>query len=62
MYNMTHEERKELGAKGREHVLNNYSFELYGQRWDNLFEKAKKDFGSWDTRKNYRNWHLKEVK
>ena len=62
LYNMTPEERKELGAKGREHVINNYSFELYGQRWDDLFEKVKKDFGSWDTRKNYKNWHLKEVK
>ena len=62
LYNMSPEERKELGAKGREHVVNNYSFDLYGQRWDDLFEKVKKDFGSWETRKNYKNWHLKEVK
>ena len=62
MYNMTSEERKELGAKGREHVLNNYSFELYGKRWDDLFKNLKENHGSWDTRKNYRNWHLKEVK
>tara|TARA_A100001515_G_scaffold144107_1_gene147184 strand:- start:2056 stop:3303 length:1248 start_codon:yes stop_codon:yes gene_type:complete len=62
IYNMTPAERKELGAKGRQHVLNNYSFELYGQRWDDLFQKVQKDYGSWDTRKNYKNWHLKEVK
>tara|TARA_R100000805_G_scaffold16997_1_gene19706 strand:- start:1553 stop:2800 length:1248 start_codon:yes stop_codon:yes gene_type:complete len=62
IYNMTPTERKELGAKGRQHVLNNYSFELYGQRWDDLFQKVQKDYGSWDTRKNYKNWHLKEVK
>ena len=62
MYNMNHNERKELGAKGREHVLNNYSFELYGQRWDDLFTKVKNEYGSWDTRKNYKSWKLKEVK
>jgi len=62
MYNMTPEERKELGLKGRQHVLDNYSFKLYGERWDNLFQHLKENYGSWDTRKNYRNWHLKEVK
>tara|TARA_R110000824_G_scaffold108890_1_gene256249 strand:- start:1788 stop:3035 length:1248 start_codon:yes stop_codon:yes gene_type:complete len=62
MYNMSYEERKELGSKGRQHVLNNYSFELYAERWDNLFKKVKNEFGSWDTRKNYNNWHLLEVK
>jgi len=62
MYNMSPEERKELGKKGREHVLKNYSFKLYGERWDDLFQKVKKDFGSWDTRKNYSTWNFKEVK
>ena len=62
IYNMSPEERKELGAKGREHVLNNYSFKLYGERWDELFQKVRKDYGSWDTRKNYSTWHLSEVK
>ena len=62
LYNMSPEERKELGAKGREHVLNNYSFKLYGERWDELFQKVRKDYGSWDTRKNYSTWHLSEVK
>ena len=62
MYNMAPEERRELGQKGRQHVLDNYSFKLYGERWDNLFENLKENYGSWDTRKNYRNWHLKEVK
>jgi glycosyltransferase involved in cell wall biosynthesis len=62
MYNMSPEDRKELGTKGREHVLNNYSFELYAKRWNELFENLKENHGSWATRKNYRNWHLKEVK
>ena len=62
MYNLSNEERKELGAKGREHVLNNYSFKLYAERWEDLFKNLKENYGSWDTRKNYKNWHLKEVK
>ena len=62
IYNMSQEERKELGAKGREHVLNNYSFKLYAERWEELFKNLKENYGSWDTRKNYKNWHLKEVK
>ena len=48
--------------KGRQHVLNNYSFDLYGERWDNLFKHVKEDLGSWDTRKGYKTWHLNEVK
>lgn len=62
IYKMSSEERKDLGEKGRNHILNNYSFELYCQRWDELFQKVKEEYGSWDTRKSYRNWHLKEVK
>ena len=62
LYNMSPEERKELGLKGRQHVLDNYSFKLYGERWNELFQNLKENHGSWDTRKNYRNWHLKEVK
>ena len=59
---MTPEERSEMGKKGRQHVLDNYSFDLYGERWDNLFKHVKEDLGSWDTRKGYKTWHLNEVK
>jgi len=62
MYNMSPEERSELGLKGREHVLNNYSFKLYAERWDELFQNVKEKHGSWDTRKNHSTWHLSEVK
>ena len=62
MYNMSPEERSELGLKGREHVLKNYSFKLYAERWDELFQNVKEKHGSWDTRKNHSTWHLSEVK
>tara|TARA_R100000664_G_scaffold33613_1_gene51239 strand:+ start:1570 stop:2829 length:1260 start_codon:yes stop_codon:yes gene_type:complete len=62
IYNMSKEERENLGKKGREHVLNNYSFDLYTKRWDEVFEKVKNERGSWSTRKNYQTWNLSEVK
>ena len=62
LYNMSPDERAALGKKGRSHVLKNYSFEKYGERWDELFEKIKDTHGSWETRKNYQTWHLQEVK
>ena len=61
IYNMTQEERSALGAKGRKHVLDNYSFEGYTQNWDDLFQRIHKEHGSWETRKGYNTWTLKEI-
>jgi glycosyltransferase involved in cell wall biosynthesis len=61
MYNMTKEERAELGRKGREHVTTNYNFEEFGKKWDELFTYVHNELGSWDTRKGYQSWELKEI-
>jgi glycosyltransferase involved in cell wall biosynthesis len=61
MFNMTNSEREELGKKGRNHVMNNYSFEGYAEKWDNTFQHIRNHMGSWDTRKNYKSWEFKEV-
>ena len=61
IYNMTPDERRAMGKKGREHVLKNYSFERYTENWDNLFQKVRKEHGSWETRKGYNTWTFKEV-
>jgi glycosyltransferase involved in cell wall biosynthesis len=61
LYNMTKEEREELGKKGRNHVLTNYNYEGFGKKWDELFSYVYNEHGSWDTRKNYQNWELKEI-
>ena len=61
MYNMTKEQREELGRAGREHVLNNYSPEQYAKQWEELFDKVVEKHGSWDTRKGYKAWELIEV-
>jgi len=60
IYNMSEEERNELGRKGKEHVMKNYNFMHYGQKWDNLFQYIVKEYGSWPNKK-YTRWKLSEV-
>jgi glycosyltransferase involved in cell wall biosynthesis len=61
MYDMTPEERAKMGKKGSQHVNKNYSFESYKSEWVNLLEKVHQNYGSWDTRKGYERWELREV-
>ncbi len=61
-YNKTEQQRQELGRKGREHVMTNYSMETFSKQWQELIEEVVEEFGSWDTRKNYKRWELLEVK
>ena len=61
MYNMTREERREMGAKGRKHVLENYGYEILVKRWDEIFTEIHDQKGSWENRKNYQGWKLEEV-
>jgi len=61
MYNMTKEERQELGAKGRQHVMNNYNFEQFQSNWVNLIDSVVENHGSWETRVGYDRWELLEV-
>tara|TARA_R100000008_G_scaffold86375_2_gene79226 strand:+ start:7305 stop:8576 length:1272 start_codon:yes stop_codon:yes gene_type:complete len=61
MYHMTREERKKMGAKGRKHVLKNYSFDSYTKKWDEVMTHIINTHGSWDARKNYQSWTMEEV-
>ena len=61
IYEMSHEERKELGLKGRQHVLDNYGFEQYQKGWEKIIDDAIEKYGSWDTRKHYKHWTIKEI-
>jgi glycosyltransferase involved in cell wall biosynthesis len=61
IYNMSKEERRQLGLKGREHVLENYNFENYCDKWVEIMEQIHEKHGSWDTRKNYTSWELTEL-
>jgi glycosyltransferase involved in cell wall biosynthesis len=59
---LSKEERQDLGRKGRQHVMNNYSFEKYHQSWHQIIEDTIEKHGSWNTRKNYKSWEFKELK
>ena len=61
IYNMTDEERKELGRKGREHVEKNYSFESYCEKWVEIMTELYEKHGSWEDRKGYKSWELREI-
>lgn len=61
IFNMTKLEREKLGAKGRKHVLKNYSHEGYVKQWDETMHHIHESYGSWDTRKNYKTWSIKEI-
>jgi glycosyltransferase involved in cell wall biosynthesis len=62
MYEMSEEERAELGDKGLAHVDKNYSFEKYQNSWLELTEDIIERFGSWENRKEYKSWDFKEIR
>jgi glycosyltransferase involved in cell wall biosynthesis len=62
MFNMTKEEREYLGMKGRNHVSKNYNFSEFNKKWVDLIDSVVEKHGSWDTRKGYQPWELREIK
>jgi len=61
MYNMSEEEREELGRKGMEHVRKNYNYKDFKNKWIELMDSICDNYGSWDTRKGYKSWEIKEI-
>ena len=59
--NLTPEERRLMGEKGRKHVLDNYGFEQYGELWESTMQDIVDNFGSWSDRKNYKHWSIEEL-
>ena len=62
VYNMTNDQRKLLGIKGRQHVVTNYNFQNFKKQWVDLIDSVVENHGSWDTRKGYKSWEIKEIK
>ena len=60
-YNSSEQERQDMGAKGRAHIMNNYSMANFRNQWRQVFQEIVEDMGSWDTRKNYKSWELVTV-
>ena len=61
MYNMSEEERLSMSKLAVENVNNRFSFKLYEERWVKFMNEVISDSGSWDNRKNYARWDLKEI-
>ncbi len=61
MYDMSKEEREEMGRKGREHAMKNYNFKDYNERWVKVFDETIEKHGSWPN-KLYKPWRFKEIK
>ena len=61
MYNTSEEDRTKMGLMGRQHVLDNYSFNKYTSGWIEILDKVHKEKGSWDNRKDYSPWSLERI-
>jgi len=61
LYNMSEQEREDLGKKGQNHVNKNYSFTQLAAKWPILLEEIHNEMGSWETRKGYKSMELIEV-
>jgi len=61
MYAMTREDRKEMGLRGRKHVLDNFGFENFSKQWVERMIKFHEEEGSWETRKQYNGIRFLEV-
>ena len=61
MYNMPKEERIKIGQMGYEHAEKNFSYDKYKSRWVEIIDGVIDKNGSWENRKNYTRWTLKEI-
>lgn len=61
LFNMSPEERAALGTAGRNHLQVNYNMSTLMNKWDELFTKIHNERGSWENRKMYDRWVLKEI-
>jgi len=60
-YNTSKEARAEMGAKGRSHVMKNYNFDNFNNKWIEVMTDIHEKHGSWDTRRNYKSWRFEEL-
>ena len=52
---------KKMITLGKAHVRDNYGFTKFENSWIKLIDNIVQTHGSWENRKNYKRWHLKEV-
>jgi glycosyltransferase involved in cell wall biosynthesis len=52
---------KKMSDAGQKHVYENYNFDNFERKWVETMDKIVEKHGSWETRRNYCRWQLKEV-
>jgi len=62
IYNMTKEEREHMGERGLQHVLMNFNFKNFQNKWVETIDGICEKYGSWENRKHYQSWKLVEIK
>ena len=60
-YNYSPEARRALGVSGRDHVMKNYNFETFNKTWIDIMTEIYETNGSWEDRKNYKNYRFEEI-
>lgn len=58
--NIPKQQREIIGQAGRQHVINNFSFDNFISQWDKIFTETYNNKGSWPNRA-YKGWELKEI-
>ena len=58
---LTKTKYKKMSEGGIKHVKQNYNFENFEKQWVDFMDKTIEHHGSWETRKNYNRWTLKEI-
>ena len=58
--NIPKQQREIIGQAGRQHVINNFSFDNFISQWDKIFTDTYNNKGSWPNRA-YKGWELKEI-
>ena len=53
--------RQQMGKKGRQHVMNNYNFTKFKEKWVEIIDDIHKNSGSWSNRNEYNGIRFKEV-
>ena len=61
IYNMTEEERSELGQMGKNHIEKNYNFNNFCDNWVNVIDEVVEKHGSWENRKLYKPYTFMEL-
>ena len=60
MYKMSPSKRSALGRDGRDWVEKQFGFEKYIDTWDQIFGDVVDNCGSWESRKNYKSYEVRE--